>query len=211
MRYFQHIWPDTLWLVPTPKKIVALTIDDAPTRHTDDLLEILEKNNAKATFFIIGGSASGREKTLEKMVRGGHELGNHTMEDKWSLSLGENELRSQLHDVQQKIIQPAYDAVNKQYPPNYFRPGSGFFSTWMRKLSSELNHRLVLGSVYPHDPQISLWWINAIYILMRVHPGAIIICHDRQWTAPMLAKVLPELKRRSYEIVTLTELLRDKN
>ena len=43
---------------------------------------------------------------------------------------------------------------------------------------------------------------------LRVHPGAIIICHDRPWSVPMLARVLPNLQRRNYQIVTLTELLK---
>ena len=136
IRYFQHIWPDTLWLAATSKKIVALTIDDAPTDCIDDILDVLEKYKVRATFFIIGTSALGRETNLERMVRSGHELGNHTMEDKPSISLGELELKSQLDEVRRKIIEPAYDAAHREHPPNYFRPGSGFFSSWMRKLAA---------------------------------------------------------------------------
>ena len=72
----------------------------------------------------------------------------------------------------------------------------------------EWGYRLVLGSVYPHDPQIPYWRINAAHILSSVRPGSIVICHDRRsWTAPTLRKVLPELKKRGYQVVTVTQLL----
>ena len=92
----------------------------------------------------------------------------------------------------------------------YFRPGSGLFSDRMRKLLDKLGYKLVLGSVYPHDPQISWWRVNARHVLSMVRPGAIIINHDRRsWTLPMLKTVLPELKRRGYRVVGLTELLEE--
>jgi peptidoglycan/xylan/chitin deacetylase (PgdA/CDA1 family) len=73
-----------------------------------------------------------------------------------------------------------------------------------------LGYRIVLGSVYPHDPLMRVWWVNAWYVLSMVRPGAVVICHDRRsWTVPMLRKVLPELKRRGYRVVNLTELLRE--
>lgn len=91
----------------------------------------------------------------------------------------------------------------------YFRPGSGFFSERMRALVRKLHYRLVLGSVYPHDPQIRWAWVNTRHVLSMVRPGAVIVCHDRRsWTVPMLKKVLPELKRRGYRVVTVTELVK---
>ncbi|PGH29765.1 hypothetical protein GX50_07492 [[Emmonsia] crescens] len=95
-------------------------------------------------------------------------------------------------------------------PPRYFRPGSGFFTTRMRRALAALDYKLVLGSVYPHDAQIPFSRVNAHHVLDMVKPGAIVICHDgRSWTAPMLRLVLPELRRRGYRVVTVTELLRE--
>ncbi|KAL4931585.1 chitin deacetylase CDA4 [Aspergillus undulatus] len=95
-------------------------------------------------------------------------------------------------------------------PGRYFRPGSGFFTDRMRALVQRHGFRLVLGSVYPHDPQISYPWVNAAHVLSMVRPGSIIIVHDRRpWTAPMLATVLPELKRRGYRIGTVSDLLKE--
>ncbi|KAL4943250.1 hypothetical protein BDV06DRAFT_141585 [Aspergillus oleicola] len=96
-------------------------------------------------------------------------------------------------------------------PGRYFRPGSGFFTDRMRALVQRHGFRLVLGSVYPHDPQISVPWVNAAHVLSMVRPGSIIIVHDRRpWTAPMLATVLPELKRRGYRVGTVSDLLKER-
>lgn len=209
IRYFQHRWPDVLFHVPTNKKIIALTLDDAPSEYTNEIIQILNANDATATFFVIGSQVGGRQEILQELVRNGNELGNHAMYDEPSRSLSDSALVEQMESVQ-KSIRSAYDAVRIEAPPNYFRPGSGFFSERMRRVMRTMDYRLVLGGIYPHDPQIPYWWVNARHILSKIRPGGIIICHDRRsWTVPMLKKVLPEMRRRGYRIVTVSELLKE--
>ena len=205
IRYLQQRWPDVIWQVPTTSgKVLALTIDDAPSGHSRELMQILAANNASATFFVIGSQVPGNEANLVDLVKAGHELGNHAMFDEASRSLSDTELRTQI-EIVQGYIAAAYKAANVPQPTaRYFRPGSGFFSTRMRENIASLGYKLVLGSIYPHDPQIPYAWINARHILSMARPGGIIICHDRRpWTAPMLGKVLPELRRRGYRINSL--------
>ncbi|KAF2625331.1 carbohydrate esterase family 4 protein [Macroventuria anomochaeta] len=207
IRYFQRRWPDVLWHVPTSQKVIGLTIDDAPSEYTRGILEVLKENEAKATFFVIGGQVPGREGILEDMVKTGMELGNHAMHDEPSRSLSLAQLESEMKQVE-SAINDTYAALELPRPPKYFRPGSGFFSTRMRAQIKEMGYQMVLGSIYPHDPQIPYPGINARHILSMARPGGIIICHDRRgWTEPMLRKVLPELKRRGYTITTVTGLL----
>jgi peptidoglycan/xylan/chitin deacetylase (PgdA/CDA1 family) len=207
IHYFQHRWPDVLWQIDTTQRVVALTIDDAPSEFTGLILEVLKANNATATFFVIGGQVAGREGVLESLVRDGNELGNHAIRDEPSRGLSDEQLAYEIAVVE-RSINAAYLAVRVGGRPRYFRPGSGFFSERMRALVRKLDYRLVLGSVYPHDPQVRWPWVNALHVLSMVRPGAIIICHDRRsWTVPMLRKVLPELQRRGYRVVTVTELL----
>lgn len=209
IRYFQHRWPDVLWQVSTSRKAIALTIDDGPSEYTNEILEVLEANDARATFFIIGSQSDGHEKTLRDIIRGNNELGNHAMHDEPSRSLNNVELTKQVGLVEEKINE-AYNLVQVDPPQKYFRPGSGFFSTRMRKTMADLGYWLVLGNIYPHDPQIPFWRVNANHILSMLQPGGIIICHDRRsWTVPMLREVLPEIKRRGYRVVTVTELLKE--
>ncbi|CRK26971.1 hypothetical protein BN1708_000756 [Verticillium longisporum] len=131
------------------------------------------------------------------------------MHDEPSRSLTDAQLENEIRSVSRKI-KSVYDYENIPTPANYFRPGSGFFSDLMRILIDKLGYRMVLGSIYPHDPQISRPRVNARHILSMLRPGAIIICHDRRsWTVPMLGEVLPEIKSRGYEIVTITDLVKE--
>jgi peptidoglycan/xylan/chitin deacetylase (PgdA/CDA1 family) len=206
IKYFQRRWPDVLLRMDTKRKLIALTIDDAPSQHTQRILEVLQVNNAHATFFIIGSQVPGHEQTLQDIIRAGNELGNHAMYDEPSRALSDSELQSQIRAVD-AMIREEYSALNMPMP-KYFRPGSGFFSTRMRALVAKLGYRVVLGNIYPHDPQIPFWRINAWHVLSMLQPGGIVICHDRRaWTAPMLRNVLTEMRRRGYRIVTVTELL----
>ncbi|KAH8425421.1 chitin deacetylase CDA4 [Aspergillus melleus] len=235
IRYFQHRWPDVLFHVPPPhhhdhanpnpntptdthskpEKLIALTIDDAPSPYTLEIQDLLTRHSAHATFFLIGSQIPSREETLHSLLRAGHELANHAMRDEPSRALSPSDLESQILSVQDSI-RAAYSAVGAREPSppgggRYFRPGSGFFSAVMRDVVRRLGFRIVLGSVYPHDAQVSWPWVNARHILSMVREGSIIVCHDRrEWTVPMLGVVLPELRRRGYRVVTVSELLSAK-
>ncbi|KAF5250028.1 hypothetical protein FANTH_4714 [Fusarium anthophilum] len=208
INWLRRKYPDVLFEEPTDQKIIALSIDDAPSAHTDDIMQVLEENGAHATFFVIGSQVEGRKDKLVKLVAKGHELGNHAMHDEPSRSLSNEKLLEEVHLVKDMLTE-AYTANGQILPNNYFRPGSGLFNRRMRDVLGNQGFRITLGSVYPHDPQIPYPDTNAKHILSMAHPGAIIICHDRRsWTVPMLRTVLPELKRQGYRIVTITDLVK---
>ncbi|RFU78046.1 cystathionine beta-lyase, partial [Trichoderma arundinaceum] len=92
-------FPDVLFEEPTTEKIIALSLDDAPSAHTDEIMQVLRDNDAHATFFVIGQQVEGREATLRKLVAQGHELGNHAMRDEPSKSLSNDELEKQVKEV----------------------------------------------------------------------------------------------------------------
>jgi peptidoglycan/xylan/chitin deacetylase (PgdA/CDA1 family) len=208
IRYLRGKYPDVLFEISTTEKVVALSFDDAPSTHTDEIMDILKANDAHATFFVIGSQVEGREDKLRRLVQQGHELSNHAMHDEASTGLKLDELERQILEVKGKLT-AAYEAEGKILPNNYFRPGSGFFNWRMRDFLGNRGFRIVLGTVYPHDAQIPWPETNAKHILSMVHPGAIVICHDRRsWTIPMLRTVLPELKRQGYKMVTITDLVK---
>jgi peptidoglycan/xylan/chitin deacetylase (PgdA/CDA1 family) len=205
---FQHRWPDVLWSVDTKEKILALTIDDAPSQYTREIAETLAEYDAHATFFVIGSQVEGREAILSDLVLRGHELGNHAMRDEASRSLPETTLVDQIHEVEGMIVAAYKDADPKLKAPRYFRPGNGFFSDKMREMAQRIGYKIVLGNIYPHDAQMHAWRVNAAHILSMIKPGGIIICHDRRsWTLPMLQNVLPAIKAQGYRIVSIGELL----
>ena len=81
----------------------------------------------------------------------------------------------------------------------------------MIRVMQRHGYRCALGSVYPFDATIpSISWTTR-YILRSARPGAIVILHDAgtrgRRTARVLAEVLPELRRRGYRVVSLSELV----
>lgn len=207
MNWLQNRFPQVLFHLPTSRKIVALTIDDAPSEYTRQILEILTENGVAATFFTIGGQVAGREEVLKDLILAGSELGNHAMHDEPSINLPSDTLRSEINEVD-TLIDAAYASAGQTRGWHYFRPGSGIFSQRLLDVAKEEGYMTILGSIYPHDPFVSYAWLNAWHILSSLRPGAVIICHDRRpWTVPMLRKVVPEIKRRGFEVVTITGLL----
>jgi peptidoglycan/xylan/chitin deacetylase (PgdA/CDA1 family) len=205
--YFQRRFPEVLFQVRTSQRVVALTIDDAPTQYTSAILDILKSNDASATFFVIGDHVADRPELLTDILQAGSELGNHAMHDEPSVSLSSATLASQIVIVD-KLIDNAHEVAGIGRKAHYFRPGSGIFSRRILDVVSSTKYRAILGSIYPHDPFIKYWWLNAWHILSMLRPGAVIICHDRRsWTIPMLKYIIPEMKRRGYQVVSVSKLL----
>lgn len=202
--FFQWKYPDVLFHVPLPsnQKIVALTLDDAPSAETARILDALKVYGAKATFFIIGGQAAAHPDLLQRMHDEGHELGNHASADEPSVKLPLAELERQITEVG-AMLPPSLSALK------YFRPGSGFFSKQMVERVKGLGYRVVLGSIYPHDPQIHSAKINAAHVLSMVRPGGIIIMHDRRsYSVEQVETVLKGLATGGWKVESLGGLLR---
>jgi len=181
---------------------VALTLDDGPTADvTPGLLECLKRHGAKATMFCVGERAKLHPELITRIVREGHEVGNHGYQEcPPAIKLTLQELEESVKSTQEALL--TADCV-------WYRPASGWFNQSMIQCIKRHGFKLALGDVYPHDPHIYHVGLNATYILQKVEPGSIIILHDgygRKRTIDILEKVLPELVRRGYCVVTLSEL-----
>jgi peptidoglycan-N-acetylglucosamine deacetylase len=198
-------YPGCLYQVPTQQKVVALTIDDGPDPvSTPAILDQLRRHGARATFFVITNRVLGQSSLMQRLVREGHQLGNHFTRDRASIRLSRKEFEADLL--------AAHRALSPWGHPVWARPGSGWYSEEMVRVMRRHLYRCALGSVYPLDAAIPLESWGTQYILRHVRPGAIIILHDGgnrgKRTARVLATVLPELRKRGYQVVTLSELMR---
>jgi len=207
-------YPNVLFYIDLPSNLryISLTIDDFPNVNnlsiSFQLLDILRLYNARCTFFLIGSHIqkyedSSQIRTLfERLIDDGHEIGNHGWRDEQAIRLSKQELEKQIIDTE-KIICNYTNSFKKKW----FRPGSGFFNQTMIKICTNLGYRLVLGSIYPYDPQIPYPGLNSRFIEYKLYPGAIVILHDRLVTIETLQKVLPAIKRQTFQVVTLTQLM----
>jgi len=225
--FFASRSPEVLYFITPPKlaeyakrpldfpKLVALTIDDGPYPSTPNLLKCLSSHSVRSTLFLIGSHVEKYNTTtidsyphkslLDWIRRDGHEIGNHTMSLRSSISLTLPQLEDEIIRNERLLSLPPGNNSSQQ---KLFRPGSGFYNTGMLSLAKKLGYRVVLGDVYPHDPLISSSYINSRLILSRVQPGSIIILHDRPYTPKTLDIVLPTLKQMGYEVTTVGEMVR---
>ncbi|KAG4429194.1 hypothetical protein IFR05_015328 [Cadophora sp. M221] len=203
IRFLQWKNENVIFHIPLPasERVIALTLDDAPSSETGKILDLLKAHNAKATFFIIGSQVSRHPGIVERIHAEGHELGNHAMTDDPSFQLPLSELERQIGEVETLL------------PPNgnglkYFRPGSGWFNGRMKERIEGLGYRLVLGSVYPHDPQIPRPGLNAWHVLSMVRPGSVVIMHDRRsYSAEQVGLVLKGMDEKGFKVESLGGLL----
>ena len=197
-------YPGCVYRVSTRDRIVALTLDDGPDSvSTPLILAQLRKHGAHATFFLISERVRGQEQLVRSIVAEGHELGNHFTHQRPSIRLG-------LQQFEEDLLL-AHGVLRNFGKPTWARPASGWYTQQMVDVMRRHGYRCALGSVYPFDtafPSVS-WAIR--YILRNSRPGAIVVLHDGgrrgHRTAQVLAAVLPELRKRGYRVVSLSDLL----
>lgn len=206
-------YPDVLFHINLPSNLryISLTIDDFPNPHdlsiSFEILDLLRLYNAKCTFFLIGSHIQNHENSsqiqtlFQRLTMDGHEIGNHGWRDEEAIRLSESELEQQIINTE-NIISNYTNSFKKKW----FRPGSGFFNRTMIQMCTRLGYRLVLGSIYPYDPQMPYPRLNSRFIEYKLYSGAIVILHDRLITIETLKRVLPAIQRQNFHIVTLTQL-----
>ncbi|MDD2902373.1 MAG: polysaccharide deacetylase family protein [Syntrophales bacterium] len=190
---------------------VALTFDDGPSPlYTPQILDLLDKYQAQATFFVLGCKVEKYPWLIKEMLRRGHEVGNHSFSHPHLPQTGqaarERELETTRLDLdllgcpcQHKLVRPPYSAFDER----------------LVSYAAHTGRQLVLGNIDSGD------WrgldARAIEqnVLTRVRNGAIIYFHDsdekdlkdRTPTVEALKTILPVLKYRGYRLVTVDEVL----
>lgn len=199
--------------VNTSLPVVALTFDDGPVEETTGaVLDALQRHHAHGTFFLLGQRAENQPELVKRMIREGHEVGNHSYSH-----TDYNRLKTpaQMEDIcrTNQII----ESISGQ-PVRLFRPPGGYLSVAM----VEKCRAAGLTIAYWTYQQDSKDWRNgtkagsiARSILGNLEPGQIIILHDgapnARETAKALDILLPELNKRGYSCVTLSELMAMEN
>jgi peptidoglycan-N-acetylglucosamine deacetylase len=186
------------------RPIVALTIDDGPSEATPEILDVLAKHGVGATFFVIGSYVDERPEVAKRIVVEGHELGHHMMFDERSIGLPADTFAARFEAVDSMLAELGGSSM--------FRPGSGWYDQRMTETAARRGYRTVLGTVYPFDAHVRSVRFASWYVLQHAAPGAIIVLHDGasrgRRTAEVLRRVLPELERRGYAVVSVADLLK---
>lgn len=184
-------------------KCVALTFDAGPSENTPRLLDILKKENAHATFFMLGKNhVVKRPDDVKRIAAEGHELANHTWSHQILTDIEPSEVKQELARTQ--------DAVEKitGKKPTLMRPPQGRTDQQVSDISKELGLAQVLWSVTAKDYQTTDSKLITKRVLDQTERDGIILLHDiYKGTVPAVPGILTELKKRGYTIVTVSQLL----
>ena len=186
---------------------IALTFDDGPhPGRTPEILDILEKYQVKATFFVIGQNVEYYPEVFKRTVDEGHEIGNHTFSHSVLKSSNAKVIEKEIHDFNNAV----HSVYNKDVLT--IRPPEGEFSDSLRTFAQENDYKIILWSVDTLD------WTHrspekiAETVLNETDSGDIILMHDyicgKSPTPEALEIIIPKLLERGFEFVTVSELLK---
>lgn len=196
-RFLTALFKEALWRMDEHQKVVYLTFDDGPIPQvTPWVLELLEKENIKATFFCVGENVEKYPMVYQQILQGGHSVGNHTFNHLQGIKNGNKHYFRNI------------DKASMYIDSNLFRPPHGFMKASQYNylktryrivmwdlISCDYDQRLKPGKVYRN-------------IVDFVRPGSIITFHDSIKAQANLEEALPLsirwMKEQGYQFEALS-------
>jgi polysaccharide deacetylase family sporulation protein PdaB len=199
---------DIIWKISTEEKVIALTFDDGPNlEYTPKILDLLKQYQSKATFFVIGEHVEKYPQLVRREVFEGHELGNHTFTNRYSKKQTIKQVQNEIFAAQNAI----YSVTGEM--PHLFRPPGGFLNDAIINVSKQEGYKIVMWTWDEDSRDWSKPGIKKIVskVLNNAHNGDIILFHDHtsghSQTVGALKIVIPELKKRGFRFVTISDLI----
>lgn len=183
------------------KPMVALTFDDGPSAATSRILDSLEANDARATFYIVGNRMGNYTETIRRMAALGCEFGNHTWDHTYLTKLSAAAMHRNLNQMDTTLQNIAGVRTTTVRPPG------GFVNDGVRQALAAYGTPGIMWSIDTLDWKTRNARSTINCVLGNVRDGDIILMHDLYGTTADAAAVLiPELKKRGYQLVTVSEL-----
>lgn len=195
------LWPRSHWLGPNWTRLpaaaaarseFALTIDDGPDPLvTPQVLDLLDRYGARATFFCIGDKAARYPELCREIVRRGHAVENHSQHHRHHFSvMGPRGMTREIQAAQDTLT-----AITGQRPL-FFRAPAGLRNPFLDPVLMHLGLRLASWSVRGFDTRVGNAAQVASRLLHRLRAGAILLLHDGNAArtdagVPVILEVLP--------------------
>lgn len=187
---------------PQTEGTLALTFDDGPAAYTERLLDCLEANDAKATFFLVGQEVDKYPDTVKRIASLGCELGGHSYTHNEMTTFSADDIIAEVWATNQAIesltgqattvLRPPYDAVNDTILSNAKNP-------------------VILNSTDINDKEATDAQTLADAILNAAADGAILELHDtNEITVIACETAIPKLISMGYRLATVHELADEK-
>lgn len=196
-------------------KKIALTFDDGPDdQYTSKILDILQRNQVKGTFFVIGANAESNPTLVKKIYDNGNEIGSHTFTHPNIARISKEQLTIELNATQ-RVLENILGKRTLLFRPPYGEDGDPTTIEQVKPLETvgNLGYYTVGMKVDPKDwstPGVN-YIVESISTQVDKNLGNVVLLHDsggnRQQTIEALPLIIYELKSKGYEFVTVSELL----
>lgn len=186
----------------TADKYVALTFDDGPSSFTNRLLDCLEANNSKATFFMVGKEIDSFPDEVKRMESLGCELGNHTYSHVDLTTLAPEDMSAEIAGVDEDLVNLVGHGATVLRPP---------YGNINDSVRSTVGTPMILWSIDTLDWETQDASQITEAVMSQVQDGSIILMHDIFSTSVDAAEIfIPKLIEEGYQLVTIHELAKIK-
>jgi len=189
----------------TSSKLIALTFDDGPSSTTTQILDVLDKYNVKATFFLIGNQINSNTKSiLQRQANSGHELANHSYSHSDMTTMSWSAIQNEINQTN-NLIKSYTGQTPKFFRPPYISVNSTMYSA--------IDMTFIQGSMHNDWTGTSSASQIASSAVSSAKDGQIILLHDfngNNNTVQALPTIIQNLKNQGYTFVTLSELFAAK-
>ena len=191
----KYLFPSLVWKKNTDQKKIWITFDDGPDEKvTPYLINVLEKFDIKATFFIIGNQAKKYPELVKLIINNGHKIGNHSFSHLNGFSTNNNKY---LEDVEQ---------AKKYIDSDIFRPPFGKITPFQIK-NLKKDFKIIMWDIMSWDFKENIY-PNKMYknVIDNVENGSIILFHNNLKSYNNLKNsleiILEKLKDKGYQFST---------
>lgn len=189
--------------VETNQKVVALTFDDGPSKNVDKILPLLDKYQAKATFFLIGNEIEKYQSESQKIVKAGHQVGNHTYSHNRMIFKTPSYIKAEIEKTDRLIRQAGYKDEMDVRPPN------GKKLVGLPYYLYKHNRDTITWNLEP-DSYYTSAADKVNYVKDHIKPGSIILIHPMYDSSgeelTTIEGILQALSDKGYKFVTVNEL-----
>lgn len=184
------------------RPMIALTFDDGPGEYTEELINCLVENNAKATFFMLGQNVEAYPEIAKELSDAGMELGNHSYSHPDLVTIGEEAAAQQVSNT---------DAALKAatgFEATVMRPPGGSFND---SVKAAINHPLIIWSIDTRDWATKSEDQTYQVVMDNAQDGSVVLMHDiHEWSVKAAIRMIPDLIAKGFKLVTVSELAEAK-
>ncbi len=179
--------------------MIALTFDDGPSeKATERILQVLRDNYSHATFFVVGKQSDKYPELIQSIASSGCEIGNHTYDHKNLTDLNAEEIGQQIDDVSRSVKSACGS------DPTVIRPPYGAYDD---EVMSLLDKPVILWDLDTEDWSSRNAQTVCDKVMAEVKDGDIVLMHDiYESTAEAVELLVPKLKQKGYQVVSVSEL-----